>query len=192
MVSAGKKGHFAQAPKITVEEILNRYQFIDASSVTWALVADANKNEFVEVSARFNNDLGILFNHVQEGIISGMMDVSVLMSIEHEFFAALLNEKGFKAEDNGVSYFELLQNKFEPDYGDPNAPSFFNCSGGILILNFTVDKSKLIKTEKATLVFDMQSPMKYSGEVEKYQLIYSIMAENAENMLVNNTDIGTE
>jgi ABC-type Fe3+-citrate transport system substrate-binding protein len=187
-----KKSHFAQAPKITVEELVKRYQFIDSSSINWSQTTDSNNNEYAEVSASFDDTLSIVFNHIQENINSGMMDVSVFMNIEHEFFNSLLNEKGFKVEDDSSSYASLRFNMFEPDYGNPNAPIFFNCNGGTITLDFTVDKNRIAKIEKATLIFDMQSPMKYSGEVAKYQLIYPIEAEIAEVSLVNNTDIKGE
>jgi hypothetical protein len=191
IVSSSKKGHFGQAPNITLEELLNRYQFIDASSINWVPTADTNKNEFAEVSARIDGSLGILFSRFQGLIDSGMFDVSVLMNKKHEFFDSLLNEEGFKVEGNSFSYMELRFDKFAPDYGDPSAPVFFNCNGGVLTLDCTVDKDKQVKIEKATLVFDMQSPWA-NGDIAKYQLIYPIAVEVAENMLVNNTGIEME
>jgi hypothetical protein len=192
IVSASKKGHFAEAANITLEALVKRYQFIDAASIKWTAVTDANNNEFAEVSVRFDKNLDIIFNHFQEYINTGAMDVSVLMNQKHQFFDSLLNEKGFRVEDDSSSYTSLRFNMFEPDYGDPRAPVFFNCSGGTMILNLTVDKSKLVKIENATLVFDMQSPMTYSKDVKTYQLIYPLAIENVESALVNNTDIATE
>jgi hypothetical protein len=191
IVSAVKKGHFNAAPNITLEELVGRYQFVDAASINWTSITDANKNDFAEVSAKFDDNLGIIFNGIQGMISSGMMDVTVLMGMRHNFFDALLNEEGFKVDDGSSSYMSLRFNMFEPGYGDPNAPYFFNCNGGTLTVDFTVDKSGLVKIAKATLIFDMQSPME-NGDIKEYQLIYPIQVEAAENMLVNNTEVGTE
>jgi hypothetical protein len=189
IVSGSKKGHLGQAPNITFGELVNRYQFIDTASVKWDSITDSNNNVFVEVSAQFDNGLGILFNSLQTRIYSGEMDITVLMYQKHNFFDSLLNEEGFRVEDDSSSYMSLRFNIFEPDYGDPGTPSFFSCNGGTLALNCTVDKKGLVRIENATLVFDMQSPMRYSGDVSSYQLIYPVDAEIVENMLVNNTDI---
>jgi hypothetical protein len=192
IVSRSKKGHLKQAPNITFQELVNRYQFIDSTSVKWTSITDSNKNEIVEVSVQFDKNAGILFNTVQDRINSGMMDITVLMNIKHEFFASLLTKEGFKVEDDSSSFMSLRFNMFEPDYGDPSAPVFFNCEGGALTIKSTVDKSGLVTIENAMLVFNMRSPMSYSGDVAVYQLIYPIEAEIAENMLVKNIDIGTE
>jgi hypothetical protein len=194
ITSRVKKGHLEQSPKITFEELVKRYQFIDKSTIKWNPMTDANKNEFIEVSAHFDKGQGlkILFNNFISSVESGMMDSSILVQKNYEFFESLLNEKGFKSEDDSSSFMSLRFNMFEPDYGNPSASDFFNCNGGTFILKSTVDKNGQVKIEKATLIFDMQSPMRYSGSTVIYKLIYQLDVKTAANMLINNTDISGE
>jgi len=188
-ITTVKKGHLEKAPKITFEDLVKRYQFTDASSVQWTATTDLNNNEFVEVSVQFDNLLEILFKNIWDLINSSQMDSAVMLRCQHNFFESLLNEEGFRVEDDSSSYASLRFNMFEPDFGDMDAPLFFRCKGGVLKLDSTVDKNGLVKIEKAFLVFDIESPMVYRGDTAKYQLVYSIDIETAEKMLVNNTSI---
>lgn len=185
MVSNVKKGHFEQAPKMTLGELVNRYQFIDAAAIRWTSVTDANKNEFAEFSVSVDTSLDILFHSLQEKINKGQR--TELRFFWHSFFEDLLTTENFRSDAISLGLLTARVWNYRPNY-DSWSPDFFNCDACALTMRFSIDNNKVVTTQAASLTFSITSPLE--GNDVKYELIYNISAENAEKMLLDNVDIG--
>jgi hypothetical protein len=199
-VNMVKKGHFDAAPNITVEELARRYQYVDARSVKWELVTDANKNEFVKVSSRFNGEALIVFAGVRERVNAGEADVSVLVGSHDAFFKNLFWTAGGYGNDGSVEFKgppgltgqDVANGYFEPDYADGSSPIYFGCEGGELSILFTVDTEGKFAIKDGSIAFNMTSPVYGDGAAAKYDLILNFTTDAEINclvdMLVNNAD----
>jgi hypothetical protein len=199
-VNAVKKGHFDAAPNITVEELAQRYQYVDPKSVKWELITDANKNEFVKVSSRFNGEALIIFAGVRERVNAGEADVSVLVGSHDAFFKNLFWTAGGYGNDGSIEFKgpqgltgqDVANGYFEPDYGDGSSPVYFGCEGGELSIFFTVDTEGRFAIKDGSIVFNMSSPVYGDDTAAKYDLIINFTTEADINclldMLVNNSD----
>jgi hypothetical protein len=182
-ISAIKKGHFNDAPNITVEELINRYKFIDTASISWELLTDANKNEYVRVTGRFDK-LDILLGQLYEKINTGEMDVSMVIgTLDSFFYECLVSDE---VAMTGADVITLKTSYFEPDYfsGD----GFFNCGGGALSIDFLVKDDSGFEIDEAFITFNMTSPVD-DAEVA-YTFVVPVNNATISDLLLNNTDIG--
>jgi hypothetical protein len=193
-----RKGHFDAAPKVTVEELVSRYQYTDPKTVKWELVTDDNKNDFVRVSAKFDSEALIVFAGARERVNSGSADISVLAGSSDGFFKNLFWQAGDGSEyvefksPNGPGGQDVAIGYFEPEFGDGPPRVYFNCTGGELSIFFTVDTEGRFAIRDGTLTFNMTSPVYGDDDESKYDLVLSFKTEAditcLLNMLVNNAD----
>jgi len=190
-ISRAKGSHLQGAPNITLEELVTRYQYIDADTITWELASDANKNEYVKAAAHFDN-LSIIFADITARITSGMYDVSMLSAAADEYFhnfvfQAMSGAKGYQFNSEGVSLNQLQYNHFEPDYGEPHAQDFFECTGGDLSVYVSVDRGGNASVTSGTLRFLMVSPI--DGNDEQYEFIADIPGDMIREALLNDRQL---
>jgi hypothetical protein len=111
-VDVVRKGHFDTAPNITIEELVRRYQYTDPKSVKWELVTDANKNEFVRVSAGFDEEALITVDaekrfSIRDGTITFNMTSPVYGDDDDSKYDLVLN---FKTETDRSCLRDMLVN----------------------------------------------------------------------------------
>lgn len=190
-VMSAQKGHFKSAPKITLQEVIARYQYIDSTSIKWELVSDQNNNEFVSVSMNFDEGSLIVFAAVQEMIMSGLIDGESAVFVVDDFYRDILwNTAKWGTKIEGLGYTEgIFRAYFEPDIFERK--TFFNGKGGSLTIYFIPDPSdkNVYDIAETRLQFNMESPIYSDDELVEYSASVFPEKELVTRMLLDNIDL---
>jgi hypothetical protein len=190
-VKSAQKGHFKNAPKITLQEVIARYQYIDSSSIKWGIVSDQNNNEFVSVSMNFDENSLIVFAALQERIMSGSFDGESAIFVVDDFYKDILwNTAKWGTKIEGLGYTEgIFHAYFEPDIYERK--TFFNGKGGTLTIYFKPDSSdkNVYDIADASLQFNLESPIYSDDELVEYSTSIFPGKEAITRMLLDNIDL---
>jgi hypothetical protein len=190
VIASVKQGHFQDAPKITVEEILGKYRYTDPSSIVWEKVLDENKNEYVRATIGFEN-ADILTASLAKRVVSYSMDyVMIWEYLDRFFYETARSDNAEILSDEGVTQLDIRVNHYPADVYDQDKPSFFKLKGGKLSADFPVnDKQKgVFEIGKARIVFNFESPDQY-GNTMKYSVGIPLRRKLATDILLDNADI---
>jgi len=201
-ITAVKKGHFTEAPKITVEEIVKRYKFIKPNTITWESGKDINNNEYVVSTSHFEGE-AIILAGMREKLDSGAIDTSVISSYWNDFFMKFLTSMysgnheiyDFKIGDypidkySSIDHSEIMQ-EFNNFDNDNPMTIFFDCKGGDLIIFFMVNDDGSVDVVDGGLIFNMVSPV--LGKKVEYECIYNLDIDLLMEKLLSNSDFGIE
>jgi hypothetical protein len=192
-VMSAQKGHFKSAPKITLQEVIARYKYIDSTSIKWELVSDQNNNEFVSASMNFDEGNLIVFAALQEMILSGSIDVESAIFIADDFYKDILwntAKWGTEIEGLGYTYTEgIFRWYFEPDIYEHK--TYFNGKGGSLTIYFIPDPSEknVYDIAETRLQFNLESPIYIEDELVEYSASIFPEKELVTRMLLDNIDL---
>jgi len=186
-----KKGHFTEAPKITVEEIVKRYKYTKPDTITWKLEKDANNNEYVVSESHFEDE-NIILAGMREKLYSGAIDTSVISHYWDEFFwmfFASMNSGDHKTYDLRSEGYILpydIMREYDNFDHDNHMKVFYDCKGGNLIIDFVVNDDKIVDVKGGKLIFNMVSPV--DGKDEEYECIYNLDRNLLKEKLLSNSD----
>ena len=201
-ITTVKKGHFTEAPKITVGEIVKRYKYIKPDTITWKPEKDANNNEFVVSESLFEGN-DIVLAGMREQMRSGAIDSSVIRHYWNEFiwkFLASMNTGNhetydFRIDDiridqyTSVMHYDLMEGYRDFDHDDPST-AFFSCKGGNLIIDFAANDDGSVDVKRGKLIFNMVSPV--LGKEVEYDCIYNLDRNLLKEKLLSNSDFDIE
>jgi hypothetical protein len=194
-ITTVKKGHFTEAPKITVEEIVKRYKFIKPDTITWKLEKDINNNEYVVSASRFENG-DIILAGMREKLYTGAIDTSVISHYWDGFFwnfFASMNSGDHKTYDlrseSFIHPYDIMTEYYDFDHDNP-MKSFYSCKGGDLIIDFVISDGEIVDVKGGKLKFNMVSPVE--GKDEEYECIYNLDRNLLKEKLLSNSDFGID
>jgi hypothetical protein len=201
-ITTVKKGHFTEAPKITVEEVVKRYKFIKPNTIMWKLEKDINNNEYVVSTSHFEDE-NIILAGMREKLYSGAIDTSVISYYWDEFFfkfLASMNSGDHETFDfnigdypidkyTAINHLDIMQESFAFDNDNPMT-IFFDCKGGDLIIDFGANDDGSVDVKGGKLIFKMVSPV--LGKEVEYECIYNLKKNMIKEKLLSNSDFGIE
>ena len=163
-VGALKGGHFKDAPRITINEVVSRYKHINKSSLKWEVDKDINKNEYSRISMNFDNKSMIVFGTLQEMILSGEYDSGSAIFVEDNFYHDIYyNQSKWEADVGNVHMPSFASEYFKPNL--ETGESFFTLIDGTLAVYFeqTPSNKKTYEVTKARMRFNFEN--NYSAEI---------------------------